>query len=220
MITQYNTHLGALGTTTRGGSAHSTDNGQTWESFALSGAGRAFELFTLGNELYAHAYRNGGLYRYNGYGFDRIPVDLFPSAQHSRNPVAVRSVLFDGVLLYIGADNVNDHQWTPSAAYKAEKINEAQKLGLPPQDLPYDILVRDGKVYVLTKRLEDSESGYTVIYRSRDLERWMEIARFSAPSFARSFELYEGVFYIGLGTDTEPLNEASGNIYQVVPQSP
>lgn len=215
----------ALGTTEGGKVARSTDGGQTWESFALPGVGRAFELFTLGNELYVHAYRNGGLYRYSKKSFDRLAVDLFPSAQYSQNPMMVRSILFDGVLLYIGADNVNDHQWTPFAAYKAESINEAQKLNLPPQDLPYDILVRDGNGYILTNRFEDSGSGYTVIiYRSDDvsgdLEQWKEIVRFNAPSFARSFELYEGVFYIGLGTATKPLNAASGNIYQVVPPVP
>ena len=218
----------ALGTTEGGKVARSTDGGQIWESFTLPGAGRPFELFALGDALYAHAYAHlggrGGLYQYNGHGFDLIDVDLFPSTQRPHNPMVVRAALLDGVLLYIGAENTNDHQWTPFAAYKAETINEAQKLQLPSQDAPYDILVRDGNAYMLTNR-RDSESGYTVIiWRSDDvsggLEHWREIVQFSVPSFARSFELYEGVFYIGLGTAIEPLNEASGDIYQVVPQAP
>ena len=49
---------------------------------------------------------------------------------------------------------------------------------------------------------------------------WREVARFDAPSFARSFELYEGEFYVGLGTAASSLNHASGDIYLVMPQAP
>ena len=40
---------------------------------------------------------------------------------------------------------------------------------------------------------------------------------FHPPSFARSFELHEGIFYLGLGTTTNRLSEASGGIYQFIP---
>ena len=145
----------ALGTTHGGAVARSTDSGATWESFLLPKAKRAYELFMLGEELYVHTYRKGGLYRYHGDGFDRLQVDLFPSSQHGPRPMLVRSVLFKEVLLYIGADNVNDHQWEPFAAYQAETIDAARQLDLPQQNLPYDILVRGGTAYILTNRYEE-----------------------------------------------------------------
>ena len=133
----------------------------------------------------------------------------------------VRSILFDGVLLYIGADKVNDHQWNPFAAYAAERLDDTRKLSLPAQDTPYDILVRDGYAHILANRHEGSGSSYTVIiYRSDDLEQWRETVRFDAPSFARSFEMSDGVYYVGLGTATSPLADASGNVYRVVPPAP
>jgi len=36
------------------------------------------------------------------------------------------------------------------------------------------------------------------------------------PTFARSFEYYDGAFYVGLGTSTGSLNQACGNIYKVI----
>ncbi|MFT5368132.1 MAG: hypothetical protein ACI8V2_003095 [Candidatus Latescibacterota bacterium] len=59
----------------------------------------------------------------------------------------------------------------------------------------------------------------TVIYTSDDLNHWVEEVRFQIPSFARSFEYHDGRFYVGLGTNTAPLNEASGNVYRATPPS-
>jgi len=213
----------ALGTIQGGVVARSSDGGETWESFPLLGADRAFELFELGNELYVHAYHDSGLYRYNGAGFYRLQVDPFPSAQYGSNPMMVRTILFNDTLLYIGADNTNDHQWVPFGAYKATQINAAQKLNLPARDLPYDILVRDGMAYILANRVE-AASNTVIVYRSDDLsaspENWQEVVSFDTPSIARSFELHEGNFYVGLGTATDPLNQASGDIYLSCPNPP
>lgn len=210
----------AEGTVKRAMVSRSSDSGGTWESFILPNARRAYELFTLGDKLYVSAYE-GIIYRYTGSGFNRVRVDLFPDARHGRNSLMVRSTHFKDTLLYLGADNVNDHQWTPFAAYKASQIDETQRLKLPSTELPYDILVRNGIAYILTNRFGATDSNATVIiYCSNDLEHWTEIARFDAPTFARSFEYHEGVFYVGLGTAIDPLNEASGTLYRVTPPSP
>ncbi len=208
----------ALGTTQGGAIARSMDNGKTWENFLLPEVKRVYELFILGGKLYAHGYRQGGLYQFDGDGFNRLQVDLFPSSRHGPNPMLVRSLLFKDVLLYIGADNINDHQWIPFGAYMASEINAAQKLSIPAKDIPYDILVRGRSAYILTNRQKDS--GYSVtIFHSTDMENWIENVQFSAPSFARSFEFYDGLFYVGLGTHTASLNEASGDIYQIMIRS-
>ncbi len=195
--------------------SYSDDLGRTWKSVVLPGTPRAYTLFTLENILYVSAYK-GLIFRYNSRGFKPVETDLFPDALSGRHPLVVRAAHLGQTLVYIGADRVNDHQWRPFAAYKAARIDAAQRLPLAPTDLPYDILVRDGRAYVLTNRPEDA--GFTaIIYRSGDLAVWREVVRFSAPALARSFEYHAGVFYVGLGTDTASLHEASGNIYRVVP---
>jgi len=206
----------AEGTTKGAVVSRSTDRGQNWESFELlPNVGRTFELFVLGGTLYVSAY-DETIFRYDGSSFRRIYVDVFPEVRHGRHPLVVRSVRFGDHLLYIGANNINDHQWTPFAVFQAACIDEARPLPLPETDVPYDILVRDNTAFVLTNRFaEDMENATVIIYRSEDLDHWEEVVRCEMPTFARSFEYYGGEFYLGLGTKTFPLHEASGNIYRV-----
>jgi hypothetical protein len=206
----------ALGTIRGAIVSRSDDNGQTWTSFILPESSRTYELFALGDELYASAY-DRAVYRYTSDGFRLIHADLFPGAKPGNNPLVVRSTNFEDQLLYIGADNVNDHQWSPFGIYKASRIDEATPLELPSTDLPYDILVRDEEVYILTNRTNPATPDFTVvIYGSYDLDNWTEVVRFNMPTFARSFEYYDGAFYVGLGTSTDSLNQACGNIYKVI----
>ena len=217
----YRDTLFAAGGAREGGAVwRSTDGGRTWRSFFFPDIGRIYELFILRGELYAYAYKDI-VYRYTGDGFRRVHVNLFPEARASRCPRVVRSIEFKGTVLYIGADCVNDHQWSPFAAYDVSRLEEAQRLGLPESDLPYDILVRDEAAHILTNRFRAQDSTVTVaIYRSSDLARWTEVVRFNAPTLARSFESFGGAFYVGLGTEVDPLSEHSGDIYRVVPASP
>ena len=55
------------------------------------------------------------------------------------------------------------------------------------------------------------------MFGASDPETWTEIVRVEMPTFARSFERYDDRFYLGLGTATWPLAEASGDIYEVTP---
>ena len=113
---------------------------------------------------------------------------------------------------------MSDYRWKPFAAFKASRIDQAHRLKLPRKDIPYDILVRDGKAYILTNRCEEKEGTCTaVIYYSEDLEYWEEYIRFDIPSPARSFEYYGGEFYIGLGTDMVHPHPAGGTIYRITP---
>ena len=206
----------AEGTTQGAVVSRSTDRGQNWESFdLLPDVGRAFELFVLGGSLYVSAY-DEIIFRHDGSAFERIHVDVFPEVRHGRNPLVVRSVRFGDQLLYIGVGNINDHQWTPFAIFQAAHIDQASSLPLPETDMPYDILVRDSTAFVLANRFTENRGNITVlIYQSEDLNHWEEVVRCEMPTFARSFEYYGGEFYLGLGTKTSPLHEASGNIYRV-----
>jgi len=197
--------------------SRSSDRGRSWTSHTLPYIGRAYELFSLGGTLYVSAYRNA-IFRYEEDEFRRIYVNLFPDHQHGRNSLVVRSTPYQAALLYIGADNINDHHWTPFAVYRAFRIEEAEPISLPSASLPYDILVRDRSAYILTNQFGEPGSPVTVIiYGSDNLDHWEEVVRVEVPSFARSFEYDGDAFYIGLGTETDPLNEASGSIYRVTP---
>jgi hypothetical protein len=213
------TLFSALGTNMGGKIARSSDGGQTWENLRADGTGRVFELFTLESQLYGHGYgQTDHLYRYQQGRFQPVHVNLFPDVTHSQLPMVVRSATWRGTLLYIGADNVNDHQWIPFAAYRADRIDQPQKLVLPEQVVPYDILVREEGAFILANRPRQNTQLFDVlVYQSSDLTVWTEVVRIELPTFARSFEYYKGHFFLGLGTNTWPLNEASGDIYEVVP---
>ena len=212
----------AEGTTQGAMVSRSADNGQTWTTYTLPGVGRAYELFTVASELFVSAYGEK-VFRFTGDGFVLSRVELFPDSNYGRTPLAVRTIQCGDILLYIGADNVNDHQWSPFAAFAAEHIDVARRLDIPPEDVPYDILVRGDRAWVLTNRRLDPSQGaqdapYTVtIYSSDDLQEWQEVVRFPMPSFARSFELHDNTFYVGLGTGTAPLSPDAGSLYLVVP---
>lgn len=215
MLSFQDTLFAALGTTKGAMVSRSADNGQTWASVKLPNTPRAYELFTLKDKLYVSAYKNK-IFRYINDSFEQVDVNLFPKATPSPHPLIVRSTHFKKTLIYIGADRINDHQWHPFGIYKATQIDRAQPLNLPSNNSPYDILVQSNTVYILTNRKKEAHPGFTgMIYGSKDLETWIEIVRFNIPSLARSFVYYTGSFYIGLGTDTIPLNPASGNIYRV-----
>ncbi len=111
---------------------------------------------------------------------------------------------------------MNDHQWEPEALYAATDLDRARKVTLPdPAALPYDLLIRGDSAYLLAAT-KLSTGRYTIrVYTSRDLTRWQELFRFSAESFARSFEEYDGDFYFGLGCNTDNCPAASGDILRV-----
>lgn len=145
-------------------------------------------------------------------------MDPFAAVTHADNAMLVRTVTFGSELLNIGANNVNDHQWIPFAAYHARRIDEPRRVDLPPGFLPYDILVRDGRAYLLASRQAGSADLYEVaVFAASDTQAWEEIVRVEMPTFARSFERHNGRFYLGLGTHTASLAAASGDIYEIVP---
>jgi hypothetical protein len=53
------------------------------------------------------------------------------------------------------------------------------------------------------------------VYATGDLERWRELFRFTAPTFARSFEESGGDFFFGLGSTFRAPSPATGAILRV-----
>jgi hypothetical protein len=69
----------------------------------------------------------------------------------------------------------------------------------------------DGQVYMLAQ--SGTAGSYTnYVFASADLATWTEVLRFSATTFARSFEYLDGDFYFGLGTTRAELSSAAGDL--------
>ena len=123
-------------------------------------------------------------------------------------------------LIYIGVNYTNDHQWDPFGLYTATSVYNVENINLTEDTIPWeiydhiyvsselrpkpwDILYRNTCFYVLLSKKTEGNPGIFVIkvIASEDLESWREILCFKHSTFARSFELVNGDFYFGLGTD-------------------
>ncbi len=84
------------------------------------------------------------------------------------------------------------------------------------------LIVRDGVVYVLVETAEAEGCSVRVLV-TKDMKTWSELFRFHSPTFARSFELLNGDFYFGLGSEVfdertwsqDELHPATGNILRL-----
>jgi hypothetical protein len=88
-------------------------------------------------------------------------------------------------------------------------------VSLPGKAKPWDVLVRNGKLYVLGV-IANQTGNYTVtVSETADLAQWKELFRFQSDTFARSFEELNGDFYFGLGSEISPLPSSTGDILRV-----
>lgn len=199
--------------------------------------GRLWSLFELGGELYASATAPmrpvgstndpaiASLFRYDPAqkGFrpvvfgNRVP--LFPDLQteaSSAVPLVRRWTRLGRETAYIGGWQHNDHQWLPFGVYVAASLEDARRLPLPDDEIPWDILVHNNRLYCLTAKANAAGGyGVTIFRFDRALEHATPILTFAAPTFARSFAIFRGQFYFGLGTETGKdvkLSEAAGTV--------
>lgn len=120
----------------------------------------------------------------------------------------VRPVTVDNSLLYIGAYVHNDHQFLPFGLFLARSLKEkrvaVQRICLPLQYRPWDILVDEGFAYLLAEQQRgEGQPPLVRVLRARkeNLAEWQDYLYFAAPAFARSFETLEENFYFGLGSE-------------------
>lgn len=127
----------------------------------------------------------------------------------------VRPVHFQGATLYIGAHRASDHQWTPFGLYAAKDPSHIKKIDLLGN--PWDLLVRDGVLYVLTAVESDTNQNMWLIRvtATHDLKAWQPLFQFESPTFARSFEYLNGTFYFGLGCETDDPRPETGSVLRV-----
>jgi hypothetical protein len=215
----------ATGSTTRHTIAASSDGGRTWRSVLPTNT-RVYSLVMLAGQLYAIQAVVGRdeplwtfIHVYDGTLFARLTISgtsIAPGAPADQTSRFVRAQQFGQQLIYIVAVTVNDHQWLPVGLYAAPALDRGRRITLPdPAALPYDIIQRGQTIYVLGASKQPSGQYVNYVYRSTDLARWDEQFRFTAATFARSFEELNGDFYFGLGSDTSSVSSATGDILRV-----
>ena len=216
----------------------SKDNGTTWKgvlqagnpSNAQNNLSRTYTLLPLKGALYGvrpwiarGSAANRWLFKLNtGTGkFDYLPTPgavLSPGFSTNlylryKRPLS----LPDGGALTLLVQNVNDHQWVPVQLLHLREFaaGGVSQINLPDGALAYDLMARGDLVYVCAW---NGAARQNLVYalNARDLTAApVEVLRFGAPTFARSFEESEGTFYFGLGCNEGENNPATGEIWRV-----
>jgi hypothetical protein len=208
----------------------SKDMGNTWALVSV-GRSRVYGFLNVDNKLYAvkrfpssnqwdkmNANRRAqysSVFEYKSSDIfmprkDIMPKMFFPktSLRVDKNLKIVRPLAVGAKSVYIGAYTHNDHQSNPFGVYIATSLEEGRvqvdRIPIPDQYRPWDLLIKAAYLYML---IEDNKGDRTVVKVIRSpvdkLMKWSEVFQFSAPTFARSFEVLNDDFYFGLGCEIE-----------------
>ena len=219
--------------------AVSTDNGQSFQS-AIGDVGdqRLYDFLNVNGDLYAvgglnttinGVRRNRGFAKLESDGQFSISTRVtesvaFPGYNNSRafdTETAPRSAQLGNQTVYVGALAVNDHQWDPFGLYAAtgdfDQVDDL--LGGISRGKPFDLLsVSDSELWVLTG--QEQADGWTIeVLSTTDLNQFDPIVSFTSPTFARSFELFNDDLYFGLGSFTDDIDPATGNVLRIRSES-
>lgn len=195
------------------------DMGMHWRIVPL-GRSRVYAFMPIGDMLLAlkkfkdtdKPYFSAAQYLDDGNFSARFDISMrrmFPQTRFTqRYARAVRVTPVGDSTLYIGGYKYNDHQTLPFGLYVAELEGgrfSAQRIALPEGTVPHDLLLRDGKVFLLTHS-EAGKSKRVEVWEAseRNLLQWKPLFYFTYPAFARSFEYDRGSFYFGTGCDIDP----------------
>ncbi|KAI9031482.1 hypothetical protein DFJ74DRAFT_764544 [Hyaloraphidium curvatum] len=218
VLAQGRTLFAAASAVTGGTVARSSDNGRSWRVMLtyVKPAERSRSLFVLGGKVYCST-SGARIYVFDGKkSMDRVKVSFFPGVADTAKVFAARPTSFGNAVVYIGAKKLIDHDYAPLGLFAAASISQPRRLRLPGGALPRDILATAGKLYVLASTQPDPETTLVQVFSAADAAwKWTEELRFSADTFARSFELLDGYFYFGLGCDPDRLVDSTGRILRV-----
>ena len=217
----------------------SDDGGANWYQKKYPHGGRNYAFLPYGDQLMTSQYYNdwnsGDVFRYwnKAQQIWAVPDPIsaamaFPdqSSAVGSNLKLVRPAQFGNMCLYIGARELNDHQNDPFGAYVSTFDGtkfSATAIPAATGQVPWDILVKDGVVYLLVQDktlLANTDRRYVNrVFASTDptdATSWTELFSFRATTFAMSFEKVGDTFYFGMGTKDRVCDEC-GTIYRVNP---
>jgi hypothetical protein len=206
----------------------SADRGKTWEMIPI-GLSRVYGFLTVGGALHAikefpsaaqwaRMSANERILRNPVFEYI-LPNSFIPRADITREvffpSTAMRTDVSSKIFrplavadksVYIGAYTHNDHQSLPFGVYIASSLRGGQvqvdRMPIPTSYRPWDLLLKDGYLYVLVE-VQGLNKTIVKVIRSRldKLTDWGDVFQFDAPTFARSFEVVNNDFYFGLGSE-------------------
>jgi len=203
----------ALGTMVGGVVGVSTDFGQTWSEHPMLGTYRARTFLDGGTDMCVST-SGSKAYLVTPGGVSPLSLNLFPGVPNPDSALfAVKPQRYLGTTYYLGAFAPIDHNWKAVGMFATADCRTAHHVSLPAQ-VPHDLLVYQGKLYVLAS--DPESAGHRVhVYVTTDGASFTEVLNFLAPTFARSFEIVDGDFYFGLGSEAETLHPDTGRIVRV-----
>lgn len=194
-----------------------SDLGKHWKIIKL-GNSRVYSFLTLGDQFFAlkkfkrthkpyfsvaQYYKGNFVPRYDISIYDMFPDTKF-TIKYSR---ATRIITLGNRAIYIGAYKYNSHQTKPFGLYSVELVGKelkTKKIELESGYVPRDIIKREDTLYVLTSKKNRDDTTIKVLkFNTRNLNMYSELFSFEYPTFARSFELLNGSFYFGMGSDVD-----------------
>jgi hypothetical protein len=183
--------------------------------------------FILNGNLYGATggklgqYNN--LYFFNGLNFEIICIEAFPGSLAEEIPDWHSIVSYQNKIIYIGQNGVEHTSnegtvldFEPKGLYYLEDLNTCNQLLLPAEFLPFDLNVYNSVLYILLAQ-RHSEINYTIkIVSANDLIKLHDEIEFEYDTFARSFEIYDDTFYLGMGGfEAEKNCYSAGDIIKV-----
>jgi hypothetical protein len=199
----------------------STDIGQTWEPLMVIDWNDGFasfgEMVALDDALIIMGTTPDWepcIYRYADGSMEALVIPIRPCMSYG---IPGRCIGFRDGILYTAGYSPSSVEWPAPLFFLNDFTSGAVSIEEFRGKAVRDIVVRDSTCYVLTAtEVDDTFQGY--IHSSSDLTNWTKEADFTVPALPYSFELLDGIFYVGLGNrscwwgyaDTE-----SGSIYRL-----
>jgi hypothetical protein len=203
----------ALGTPLGAVVGVSTDFGQTWSEHPMLGTYRA-RTFLYGANDMCVSTSGSKAFLVTPSGTTPVNVNLFPGVANPGGVLfAAKPERYQGTAYYLGAYAPIDHNWKAVGVFATSDCRSVRHVMVPAQT-PHDLLVYQGMLYVL---MSDTEgSGHRVrVFATADGSSLREVLNFLSATFARSFEIVDGDFYFGLGSEAETLHPDTGRIVRV-----
>ena len=210
----------------------SSDNGNTWKPaytpITTRQQQRFYTVFEYQGSVYAIAtlhtflnfkYEPYDLMKWNGTSFmmTGLGTAMIPNSSMGYHKI-IRVTKTLNQLLYIAGKADNDQQTLPELLYGCTLFRQPHLITFNVNGvdaIPMDILDRSTKAYVLTYVKVTDNQFINVVFESLDTFTWTETLRFTAGTFARSFEELYGTFYFGLGCNTTSLPSCTGSFIQI-----
>jgi hypothetical protein len=212
----------ALGTEYGAVVVASQDQGRTWQEFPLRPVSgnyfaRAHSFFVVAGRLYVSTTGREGSRIFvlsRGTFLPMRQSDFFPGRSRPHNLLVHGYRQFRGQTVYIAADRVPRGHPPPVGLFAAADSQNVRAIGLAHDALPRAILVDATRLLVLATR-KSGEWYSNHVFETLDLTEWRETFHFRTSAFARSFELLDGVFYFGLGSDYDDVKAETGEILRL-----